>query len=100
MQGGGVMQRHSTKTMQKLGIFDYLKSKVFIKGNKKLVFDFWDYEKGIYQFAFKDIKDLNKSIYDNYKVNYIQLYWQFKNDYKNTIELIESGFDKVEDLKA
>lgn len=92
------MKKHSTKTMQKLGIFDELKKRLFIKGKKEYLFYTWDYNRGILSFWFRQKKDINKSLYDNVKCLYTQLYWQHTNNYANTLDLLYSGFDKVEIL--
>lgn len=92
------MKRFNEKAFLKTGIIQELKKKKFYSKCKEYLFYMWDYQKGIYLFNFREIKDIDKSLYEQVKSLSIQLYHQHTNNYINTLELIYKSFDKVEDL--
>lgn len=89
------MKRYNEKSFLKTGILDELKNKIFEKNGQKYLFYFWNYEKGLYTFVFRKFEDINKSLYENCKCLYTQLYYQHYNNYENTLELLYSSFDNV-----
>ena len=94
------MKRFNYKSFIKTGIIEKLKSKLFIKGKKDYLFYMWDYYNGSYIFNFREVKDINKSLYDEVKSLSVRLYYQHINDYENTFDLICECFDTVKDYKT
>ena len=84
------MKRHSDKKFIDSGVVQQLLTKKFISNDKTYIFDYWNYERNVLQFCFKEENT------DNNQVLAIQLYYQHTNDYKNTLDLLYKCFDKVE----